>query len=62
MTKHKIPAVHPRKVKAYGRLNRGGATIEVVKWYPQCTHDPTFNAHQIKPTNHLNEIYLNLMN
>lgn len=32
MTKHKIPAVQPRKVKAYGRLNKGGATIEVVKW------------------------------
>jgi hypothetical protein len=32
MTRHRTPPAHPRKVKAYGRLRRGGATIEVVKW------------------------------
>lgn len=33
--KHEIPPPHPRNVNAYGRLRRGGATIDVVKWYPQ---------------------------
>jgi len=32
MTRQNIPAVHPSNVKAYGRLRRGGATIDVVKW------------------------------
>lgn len=30
----------PKYANAYGRLSNAGATIDVVKWYPQCIHDP----------------------
>lgn len=35
-----IPVLHPNKQIAYGKFRRDGDTIDVVKWYPQCSHVP----------------------
>lgn len=38
--RQRMPPLHPNKVKANGKLRSTGETIAIVKWYPQCNHEP----------------------